>query len=117
MHRIKFKYIYDYLFLPKIRPVAFVIRCFLMLFLFSFLTSQLKAANGDYRSIASSAWTTSTTWQADYGAGFVATTLPLRNFASTAASPVVELPVVKIPPAEPAEPTKPTDATETNLTV
>ena len=38
------------------------------------MTSQLKAANGDYRSIASSAWTTSTTWQADYGAGFVAAT-------------------------------------------
>ena len=39
---------------------------------FSFCKNT-NGANGDYRSIASTNWTTSTTWQADYGAGFVAT--------------------------------------------
>ena len=51
---------------------TFVMKCFQMVFLFSFLHSQLHAANGDYRSVASSNWTSNTTWQADYGAGFVA---------------------------------------------
>lgn len=46
---------------------------FLILILF-FATNCALGANGDYRSIASTAWTTSTTWQADYGAGFVAAT-------------------------------------------
>ena len=49
-------------------------RCLVVAILFFTTASKVDAANGDYRSIASTNWTTNTTWQADYGSGFVAAT-------------------------------------------
>ena len=57
------------------RRTTNVARYLLMVIIYFIAVSQANAANGDYRSIASTNWTTSTTWQADYGAGFVAATV------------------------------------------
>ncbi len=54
--------------------ITYVTRFFLVAILFSFFSSNVNAANGDYRSLGSGNWNASTTWQADYGAGFVAAT-------------------------------------------
>ena len=56
------------------RYITFVMRCLVVAILFFTTASKVDAANGDYRSIASTNWTTNTTWQADYGSGFVAAT-------------------------------------------
>lgn len=56
------------------RTITFVMRCLVVAILFFTTALKVDAANGDYRSIASTNWTTNTTWQADYGSGFVAAT-------------------------------------------
>jgi hypothetical protein len=42
--------------------------------LFLFITLGVEAASGDYKSVGTGNWSTLATWQADYGAGFVAAT-------------------------------------------
>ena len=54
------------------RLAVFKIELIALSLLFILFSSNANAANGDYRSIASTNWTLNTTWQADYGAGFVA---------------------------------------------